>query len=384
MIIRGRHYLEGQVKDFILKKGVIAGITDPLHLEFIGNGNYWIAPGLIDIQVNGYRGVDFCSTNINIEEIRWVANALTAAGVTGFCPTLTTNSREVMLAGVRSIVSAIKNYPRLIPQIICIHLEGPYISSEDGPRGAHPREYVRNPDWDEFQLFQDAADGMIGMITIAPELFGAMDFITKATKAGVIVALGHHAANNEQIKRAVMAGAILSTHLGNGAHSQLPRHPNYLWEQLAEDGLMASMIVDGFHLPPSVVKSFFRVKGPDRLILVSDLVSTAGLSPGKYDLMGNSVNVQKDGSIRLARTPYLAGSALKLCDAIHNVIEYAGATLAEAIQMASLNPSNILGVLPNQGSLDVGTPANIIILGDKPGYELINTIINGEIVYKDS
>src|SRR5207248_2337185 len=145
-----------------------------------------------------------------------------------------------------------------------IHLEGPYISAEDGPRGAHARRHVRPPDWDEFRRLQDASGGRVRLLTLAPEHDGAVHFIERLTAAGVVVALGHTAASGERIRDAVRAGARLSTHLGNGSHAVLPRHPNYLWEQLADDGLWASVICDGHHLPPSVVRCVVRVKTPAR------------------------------------------------------------------------------------------------------------------------
>src|SRR5262249_8138444 len=145
-----------------------------------------------------------------------------------------------------------------------LHVEGPYLSPEDGPRGAHPLEHIRPPDWDEFQRFLEAAGGRIRLLTLAPEAEAALPFIERLPAAGIVVAIGHTGADPETIHAAVRAGARLSTHLGNGAHSMIRRHPNYIWEQLACDDLTASVIADGHHLPASVLKCFARVKGAER------------------------------------------------------------------------------------------------------------------------
>ncbi len=306
LTIRGRHYLNGELYDFCLAEGILQAIEPPhAGRQVSGGEGYWVAPGLLDLQVNGYAGYDFCSAEITPAEVAAVAHKLAEAGVTGFCPTVTTNAFPVMAAGLRAIAQACEQSAAARERILAVHLEGPYLAPEDGPRGAHPREHVRLPDWEEFTRLQAAAGGRIGLITLAPELPGALEFIAQARASGVRVALGHHAANREQLHAAVAAGAGLSTHLGNGAHAQLPRHPNYIWEQLANDALLASIIVDGHHLPPAVVKTIYRTKGPQRLILVSDAVWVAGLPPGRYRFMGLEVDLWPDQSVHLAGTPCL-------------------------------------------------------------------------------
>jgi N-acetylglucosamine-6-phosphate deacetylase len=384
LTIRGRHYLTGDVCDIHLAGGLIQDIVPPMDNGApIGGDEYWVAPGLLDIQVNGYRGHDFCSKSIAADEVVAVAEKLTEAGVTGFCPTVTTNTYAAMEASVRAIADAYDRSPLARERILGIHLEGPYISPLDGPRGAHPRDHVRHPDWDEFMRLQEAARGHIKVVTIAPELPGALSFIHKACRVGVVIALGHHAATREQIHAATVAGAILCTHLGNGAHSQLPRHPNYIWDQLAHDGLMASIIVDGHHLPPAVVKCFYRIKGSSRLILVSDAISAAGLSPGRYQFMGMDIQVMEDESVRLSGTPYLAGSTLKLCKAVTNMMRLSGASLAEAITMAASNPARLLGMDRERGFLRVGQRADLILLRESAGYlDLMLTVAGGQVCYQ--
>jgi len=379
MHIGGRHYLTGEPCDIGTDGGVITSVTP---VSAARSGDLWLAPGLLDIQVNGYDGISFDADELTVDEVVTVAQKLANAGVTGFCPTVTTASPAVTEASVHTIARACEASTMARQRILSIHLEGPYISPLDGPRGAHPRQHVRNPDWDEIVRLQKAANGKIGIITLAPELPGALDVIARARNAGMVAAIGHHAATREQINAAVNAGAILSTHLGNGSHSELPRHNNYIWEQLAHDGLMASIIVDGHHLPPAVVKSFYRAKGESRLILISDVMSGAGLPAGSYTFMGLAVEVKADGSVRLQGTPYLAGSTLKLSDAIANVMDFAGASFAGAITMATANPARLLGVQRERAALTIGARADLAVfrmVGGRP--VLVQTIAGGEECY---
>jgi N-acetylglucosamine-6-phosphate deacetylase len=382
--VRGRHYLNGEVYDFHLEDGLIRAIGNPAgDGDVLGGEDCWVVPGLIDIQVNGFNGHDFCSGEVTVDDVVGVAEEIVTAGVTAFCPTVATNSSAAVESSVRAIALACEKNRLARERILGIHLEGPYISPTDGPRGVHPLEHVRDPDWEEFTRFQDAAGGRIRLVTLAPELPNALEFISRARKAGIVVGIGHHTATREQINAAVSAGAVLATHLGNGAHDQLPRHHNYIWEQLANDALMASIIVDGHHLPPAVVKSFYRVKGPHRLILISDAISAAGLPPGNYRLMGSDISVVENGLVRLSGTPYQAGSTLKLCDAIHNVMHFAGAAFSDAVRMATENPARLLGVDRDCGCLRVGARADITLLRfSLTMCKLALTVAGGQVCYQ--
>jgi N-acetylglucosamine-6-phosphate deacetylase len=234
----------------------------------LGGPHCTIAPALLDMQVNGFAGRDLNAPDASPEDVAAITAALHEGGVGLWCPTVTTGPFERMSASLRAVAKACEEDRRVAASVAAIHLEGPYISAEDGPRGAHPAEHAREPDADEFRRLQDAAGGRIGIVTLAPELPGAVE-----------------------------AGARLSTHLGNGAHALLPRHPNYIWEQLAEDRLWASLIADGHHLPPSVVRCFVRCKGPGRVILVSDAVRCAGLEAGHYEFGGRQVELTRDGAV---------------------------------------------------------------------------------------
>jgi len=337
--------------------------TSPSEFYEIGGDDHWIAPGLIDIQINGYAGIDFNSIGFSAEQGVVVAQRLSRVGVTAFYPTIITHSREHMVECLRAIARACneKYFGDSVPGV---HLEGPFLSPEDGPRGAHPIQHIRRPNWDEFCRLQEAADGKIRIVTLAPEAEGAIPLIERFTKSGIIAAIGHTAADGKAIHEAVAAGARLSTHLGNGSHASLPRLTNYVWEQLANDELWASFILDGHHLPPSVAKSMFRCKGMDKSILISDAIAAAGLGPGLYRLGEIELTVSPSHKVERADrqgSGYLAGSALDLMRGVENAVRFGGLSIELALRMASTNPSVLLGLSDRIGILKPGILANLII-----------------------
>jgi N-acetylglucosamine-6-phosphate deacetylase len=388
MRIRGRHYQSGVLTDIVVAEGRIAAIEPAGALPAeLGGPDVWLAPAFIDIQVNGFKGHDLNGPTTTAEDVAAVTRALWGAGVGLFCPTITTGPFEQLVRSLRAVAKACEADPQVRHAVAMIHLEGPYISPEDGPRGAHPREHVRPPDWEEFQRLQEAAGGCIGMVTLAPELPGAIPFIERLTTAGVIVALGHHAGTKEHIDAAVAAGARTCTHLGNGAHAMLPRHPNYIWEQLANDALWASFIVDGHHLPPSVVKCMIRAKGLERSILVSDAVWVAGLPPGRYSFMGLDVELTPQRRVQLSGTPYLAGSALELYEGIGKLVQFAGITLAQAIETVTVNPARLLGLADRWGLLAPGRSADLSLFtwdAQRQEVAVVATLAQGDVVYQAS
>jgi N-acetylglucosamine-6-phosphate deacetylase len=255
-----------------------------------------------------------------------------------------TNSPAALTHGFTTLRQAIEIDPVVAAAVPGFHLEGPYIAGDDGPRGAHPREHVRDPDPAEFRRWQDAAGGRIRLVTLAPERPGALGFIEELTKAGVVVAIGHTAATPAQVRDAVTAGAKLSTHLGNGSHAVLPRHDNYVWEQLAADGLWASLIPDGFHLPDALIRVILKVKSPARTVLTCDASSLAGLPPGRYREWDTEFEVQPGGKVVVPGTPFLAGSGVFTDACIPIVMRAADVSLKDAIDMASARPRELLGL----------------------------------------
>lgn len=391
MRIRGRLTEIGQAATLTLEGGRIAAVEvgpaiAPYDLYDLGGEDVWVSPGWIDLQINGYGGFDFNRgfwTEAESEEtVARIVDLATQAGTALLCPTVCTNSFEAMRAGFEAVARACDADPALAAAIPAAHMEGPYLAAEDGPRGAHPREHVRDPDWEEFQRLQEAAGGRIKILTVAPERAGALPFIERAAGAGIVVALGHTGASPEVIRDAVKAGARLSTHLGNGAHAQLPRHPNYIWEQLASDDLYASVMADGHHLPPPVLKCFARVKGPDRLILVSDAVALGGLPPGIYN---NGLHeVQPGGKVVLAGTPYLAGAGHLLNRGVETAFAYTDFTLAELMRCVTHNPAELLSLGHRKGRINTGYDADLTLfrLLDRGCVEVVATVRAGEVVYR--
>jgi len=338
----------------------------------------WIAPGLVDLQVNGCGGREFNSADLTSDDVAAVIRWMDRFGVTRFCPTLTTERFEVLQGALRVIAAACDGSAEIARRMAGIHLEGPYLSSEDGPRGAHPREYCRRPDWDEFQRLQEAAGGRIRLLTMAAEFDEAPAFIRRAANSGVVVAIGHTAANSDQIRAAVDAGARMSTHLGNGAHPMIHRHSNYIWDQLAEDRLVAGLICDGYHLPPAVVKAFVRAKTPQRCILVSDTVGLAGSPPGRYSSTLGDIEVLESGKLVIAgQRELLAGASEPIGTGIANVIRFAGVSLTEAVRMAVHHPARLLGTEP--GDLRPGDPADLVLFDLDERFNFRATIVGGQM-----
>jgi N-acetylglucosamine-6-phosphate deacetylase len=295
-------------------------------------------PGLLDLQVNGFAGVDFNNPLATPEDVYRAIEQIRGTGVTRFLPALVTSSFERFAKCARTLTRT----PH--PAIAGFHLEGPYISPEDGARGAHPREHVVAASIDDFSRRQEAAGGRIKLVTLAPEAPGAIELIEHVVGLGIRAAIGHTAALPEQIRDAVKAGATLSTHLGNGCANQLPRHPNFIWEQLAADELFASFIVDGHHLPPATVKAMIRAKTPQRTFLVTDAVAAAGSAPGTYELNGELVVASQDGRVARPGAPWLSGSSITLDRAVANAAKFTGLALEQILPMASSQPARYLGV----------------------------------------
>jgi N-acetylglucosamine-6-phosphate deacetylase len=355
--ITGRHYQSGRAIELEISHGRFANVRELADRVAAPEGLCWIGPGFLDVQVNGYGGQEFSSRALTIEHVAEIARKQATFGVTQFCPTVTTAGFDTIVHALGTIAEACRRFEDVAYAIAGIHLEGPYISREDGPRGAHPLEHCREPDWDEFERFQRAAEGRIRIVTLSPEYPRSVEFIRRAFQSGVVVAIGHTAADSAQIRAAVDAGAKLSTHLGNGAHRMLRRHPNYIWDQLAEDRLMASLIVDGHHLPGEVVQSLVRGKTPERCILVSDLSGMAGLPPGRYATQLCDLEILGDGRLVIAgQDQLLAGAAEPIGAGVANVMRFAGVDLATAIHMASHHPARLLGMVEN--NLQVGDPAD--------------------------
>ncbi len=375
--------------------GIHAGSGDEVEVTFsrnieriqrvepraLGGTRTYLAPAWIDIQVNGFAGTDYNSPETSHEAIAASLQAQFATGVARLFPTVVTGPAERISGSLRNLARARSSLPEGAA-MEGFHLEGPYISPEDGPRGAHVRSFVRPPDIDEFCRFQEAADGHIRILTLAPEWPEAPRFIEKLTQLGVVVSIGHTDASAENIRNAVSAGASLSTHLGNAAYPVMKRHPNVLWEQLAEDRLMASFIVDGFHLPVSFLRAAWRAKGNTRSILVTDAVPPAGCVPGIYRLGEVDVELHRDGSVRLAGGTRLAGSALSLDAAISNFLQATGVSLSDALSAVTINPAIAARVPYRQKGLTEDERADLVLFTTDSGKVSVReTYLDGRLVF---
>jgi N-acetylglucosamine-6-phosphate deacetylase len=381
--IEGIHYetgnpvrieiIDGRIENIIK----ISGLKDEKSTLFI-------APGLIDNQINGYANVDFSGNKLSSEDVIVATEAIWRDGVTSFLPTLITNSHENLIKNFSILNDVLKKDELFHKSVPGFHLEGPYISPEKGYRGCHPVQHIRKPSWDEFTIYQKAAGGRIIQITIAPELEGSMEFIRLCAHNGIVIAMGHTNASAEQIRHAVENGVKLSTHLGNGCANLIHRHNNPIWPQLANDRLTPSIIADGLHLIPEEVRVFYKVKGPDNIILTSDVIYLAGMAPGKYTFLGNEVILTEEGMLLNTESNCLAGASFPLKKGVENMMNFTGCSLTKAINMASVNVARIYN-LEDRGTLATGKRADLILFERVDNQlKIKKTYLNGILVYQEN
>lgn len=343
-----------------------------------------VGPALFDIQVNGYGGRTCRIASQEKEDaLTYIARLLRERGVGWWLPTITTASAEDLLTAFTCCGRALDADADLAASIPGLHLEGPYISKVDGPRGAHGLEHVRPPDWDEVQRLDEACGGRIRLVTLAPEVEGAVPFIKQCVAAGMVVAMGHTDLDRDSLARAVDAGATLSTHLGNGAHDQLQRHNNYLWYQLAEERAYASFIADGQHLPRECLYSMLRAKGFARSILISDSVLLGGMKPGIYGVRGRDIEMLESGRIVVPGTPNLAGSGSNLKECVEWATHRGGVAHGEAWAMASTNPARLLS-LDDRLGIGEGCEATLAVYeksADGASIDVRQTWVAGRLVF---
>ena len=368
MGFRARHFESGEWVEVETSGDRIASVTP---VDGSDAPDVWVAPAFWDLQINGRWGVSFSDPGLTVEQVAAIVRAQAGLGTARLCPTLITAPAADRLHGVRTIARACELFPDVAARVLGIHLEGPWISGVDGYRGAHPIESARDPDWEEFAALSEASGGRIAVVTLAPERPGSIEFIARLAASGVVVAIGHTAADGPTIAAAVDAGATLSTHLGNGIASPLARHPNPIWDQAGDDRLWASLIADGHHLDPGVLRCLVRSKTADRIILVGDASPLAGLPPGRY----GAWEVEPSGKVVVAGTPYLAGANRGIDAGINSLIRDVPLTPAAAIAAATRHPARLLG-RPDP-TIEAGQPANLIRYRLGPDFELIDTCVDG-------
>ena len=358
--ISGRHWRVGKGVELVLRDGVIAEMRACASPQ-----PGILAPALVDLQVNGWGGRDLNDGAVTAEKVTALCGDLARLGVGAFLPTLITAAPDALTDALAVLRQARETDALAAKMIAGAHVEGPAVSPKDGARGAHPLAHVRPPSLEELAEWQRASGGLVRMVTLAPEWPEAEAFIRGAAESGVLVAIGHSAASAEQARAAADAGARVSTHLGNGAAAMLPRHPNHIWAQLADDRLTATLIADGHHLPADVFRVMVKAKGAGRTALISDSVAHGGMPPGRYTAaVGGEVEVSADGRIGLADTPYLAGAGTPLVACLGKAMAMAGLSLAEAVAMASETPAALLG---RKAELRAGASADVIRLEEGEG-----------------
>lgn len=304
-------------------------------------------PGLVDLQVNGYRGVDFSGDDLTEEACTRACREFLTAGATAFLPTLITSPAGIYERNL-PLITRVLDLEEFRGRVLGIHLEGPFISREDGARGAHTAEWVRDPDPAYLDELICLAEGKIRLLTIAADRKGAEELSRHATSRGIAVALGHHMANEADLERLVAVGAKAMTHLGNGVPALLPRHVNPVWAGLANDDLDATIIADGHHLPPSILKTIIRAKSPGRCIVISDASPLAGLPAGEYRSMGAQVRLEADGKLHNPATGYMAGSSATILDCANHLASLGMVGLNELGAMFFYNPLRLINISPKQ------------------------------------
>lgn len=380
--VRGRRYENGEPVVISIDGERVASITPAVPEGAVADWPF-VAPGLFDLQINGHAGIWFAKADLTPNDVLATLQHHFRFGVTRLFPTLITASYEALHGGFTAIRNACEQERWADLMVPGCHLEGPYISKEDGPRGAHPLKQVRACDWDEFCRLNEASGGRIKLLTLAPEAEGAIDFIRKAVAVGVTIAIGHTGATPEQVAAAVDAGARLSTHLGNGAHGMLRRHPNYIWEQLGDARLTASLITDGHHIPDSFIRSVIRAKTPARTVITCDAAGLAGCPPGVYQIETGDVEILPSGKIVVANQPqFLAGSGQLTDHCVAYAMRAAGVSLKDAIDMAGRIPASLCNI--ESIGLRRGSRADLMLFHQRNGqpFEVIETIMAGQSMWQ--
>lgn len=358
-VIEGRDPRTGEIMTVTIDKAMITTIRRTRgHTDLP-----YLAPGLIDLQVNGYRGHDCNGDQVCADSIAAITQALAGEGVVTWVPTIITASEEAICAGLHAVQQARAMDPMIARAIPYCHVEGPFLSDADGPRGAHDRDQIRPVDADEVARWR--LHGPVGVVTVSPHWPHSATAIARIVDMGIAVSIGHTHADPSQITAAVDAGASLSTHLGNGIFSVLPRHPNPIWTQLAEDRLTAGLIGDGHHLPMDTLVSMIRAKGVDRCFLVSDSVALAGSPAGIYDTpVGGRVELTTDGRLLTHGTDLLAGAGVGLAFGLRNVARNTPFALGDVLTLVTRVPARLISARGGSavGDLRVGAPADIVQL----------------------
>jgi N-acetylglucosamine-6-phosphate deacetylase len=370
-------YIRGPV--LLIDNGIITAmgpsdaVTVPPSTQVSSFAEEILVPGFIDMHIHGAAGHDVMEATP--EALNAIERFLAAHGVTSYCPTTITAPVDLTLSALDQLADWIErraNDREVQARPLGIHMEGPFLSHER--RGVQPEEYLLDASVGLFRRFWDAARGHILVMTIAPEIPGALDVIREAAPLGVSVSLGHSDATSEITNAGIVAGARHATHTFNGMRPLNHRDPGILGTVLTSDALTAEIIADGVHVIPSIVSLFVRAKGIERTVLVTDAIAATGMPDGWYKLGTLEVQVQRN--VCLSADGHLAGSVLTLDRAIRNVMEFTGCALENAVRFATVNPAEALGCDAQKGCLRVGAEADLAVITAEG--DVIHTMLYGQ------
>lgn len=331
------------------------GRADPRELA-----GEFVTQGMVDLQVNGFAGIDFNQPGLNADRIDRTLSQMARTGVTTLLPTIITGPAERMIAALRDLDRAV-SASELGPLMVAgYHIEGPFLSPENGYSGAHSPTDMSAAGIEFVDELQRVASRPIAIMTVAPEITGVLELIPQLAARRIHTSIGHSAASLSQIEAAITAGAALSTHLGNGVPHMQHRTDNTVFWQLAQDGLTAMFIADGIHVPRHALQTMLRAKGVDRAILTTDAVSAAGpgMPPGAYTLGQAMIELSADGTVRIPGSRYLAGAAVTMDRMLRNLMAWYGMPIPEILKLTHLNPARVIG--GTDGDSPNGKPAKFI------------------------
>jgi N-acetylglucosamine-6-phosphate deacetylase len=371
--LRGRLDGDGPVCDVTLRDGRIAAIGPAADGPVDAGGpDRLLLPPLLDLQHNGGLGRAFNDPSATLDDLRRLRAFTLSHGTARLLATLITAPLDRLAAALARLVSARRSDPDLAAWLPGFHIEGPWISAKDGFRGAHNPDWMRDPAYDDFRRLQDAAEGLIRIVTLAPERPGAIAFIERLAADGVIVSLAHADPDDACVREAVDAGARMVTHFGNGMAATIHRHRNPLWSYLAEPRLACGLIADGFHLPGAVMRAALAAKGAGGVFLVSDAGHLAGLPPGAYPDGHQTLVIEPNGYLHIQGSEYLAGAWFQLDHCVGVAARELALSPAAAWRLGSTVPADIAGMASSR-PLALGGPADVVVArwDDAPRIEAV-------------
>lgn len=376
-ILHGSQWLENQalIVENKLIKAIIPNEMIIHHLpaqQFIFPNHHLLIPGLIDLHIHGTHGKDVMDAEE--QSLRGIAHHLAQEGVTGFLATTMSVSAEKMLAALK-MIAQVKDHEEGA-RLLGIHLEGPFISEHKV--GAHQAQHLQLPDIELIKEWQHITKNSIKLVTLAPELPQALDFIRALSTLNIVASIGHSNATFDETQAAIDAGCTHATHLFNAMRTIHQRGPGPVPALLLSPKVVTELIADGIHLHPAILQLSLNLKRKEGIVLVTDAMRGKCLPQGQYDLGGQTVTVGENKAILADGT--LAGSVLRMPQAIQNMVRFTDCTLADAIDMATINPAKVLGFTSRKGSIEVGKDADIVIMDEE--FEVALTLREGLVIYQ--